>query len=266
MTDPFQAVDSAGVEFAEATAKTMEIRQSEPIMEKIVSVYLAELEFKANRPAIEVGCGPGAISRRIARHAKKTPVIGFDPSSNYIDIARSQSEGLSNLEFRIFDGEVIPLNDRAVQSVIMHTVLSHVINPSQLIREAYRVLVKGGKLVICDADFSKATLASSLEDPLSLASSYFVRSHVTDPHLLKKLGPLCDAAGFVVNNFDMTNRVVMGDGMRMWVEVAAKAMIDGDDISPQLGEALIAEYDHRVKKQKLYGFLPFFTFIAKKPR
>ena len=57
----------------------------------------------------------------------------------------------------------------------------------------------------------------------------------------------------------------MGDGMRMWVEVAAKAMTDGQDISPQLGEALVAEYDHRVKEKKLYGFLPFFTFVALKP-
>ena len=37
MSDPFQDVDSAGIEFAEATAKTMEIRQSEPTMEKIVN-------------------------------------------------------------------------------------------------------------------------------------------------------------------------------------------------------------------------------------
>ena len=38
MSDPFQDVDSAGIEFAETTAKTMEIRQSEPVMEKIVQV------------------------------------------------------------------------------------------------------------------------------------------------------------------------------------------------------------------------------------
>ena len=262
MGDPFQDVDSAGLEFAEATAKTMEIRQSEPVMEKIVNDYLTELEFTANRPAIEIGCGPGAVSRRIAKHAKGTQVIGLDPSSNYIEMACNQSGSLSNLEFQVFDGEKIPLNDGKAQNVIMHTVLSHVIDPCQLINEAYRVLGNGGKLVICDADFSKATLASSLEDPLCLASSYFVRSHVTDPHLLKKIGPLCAAEGFLIDKFDMTSRVVMGDGMRMWVEVASEAMIANDDISPQLGEALVAEYDHRVIEKKLYGFLPFFTFIA----
>ena len=44
MSDPFQDVDSDGIEFAENTAKTMEIRQSEPAMEKIVKDYLDELE------------------------------------------------------------------------------------------------------------------------------------------------------------------------------------------------------------------------------
>ena len=62
MSDPFQDVDSAGIEFAEATAKTMEIRQSEPVMEKIVNDYPIELEFTSDRPTVEVGCGPGLLA------------------------------------------------------------------------------------------------------------------------------------------------------------------------------------------------------------
>ena len=62
----------------------------------------------------------------------------------------------------------------------------------------------------------------------------------------------------------MASSVVTVNGRRMWVEFAAKAMVESNDISPALGEALVAEYDHRVKEQKLYGFLPFFTFISKK--
>ena len=48
MSGPFQNVDNAGIEFARGTAETMEIRQSEPIMDRIVSNYLNELEFKNN--------------------------------------------------------------------------------------------------------------------------------------------------------------------------------------------------------------------------
>ena len=69
MSDPFQNVDNVGIEFARGTAETMEIRQSEPIMELIVSNYLNELEFKDNSLSVEIGCGAGSISRRIAQHA-----------------------------------------------------------------------------------------------------------------------------------------------------------------------------------------------------
>lgn len=264
MNDPFQDVDTAGVDFAEATAETMEIRQSEPIMEKIVKDYLSKLKFTAKNPTIEIGCGPGAISRRIAGYSSRSKVMGFDPSETYIAIARKQSKDFPNLSFEVFDGQRVPLGDGTVDNIVMHTVLSHVIEPGTLIAEAYRLLGKGGKLIICDADFSKATLASSPEDPLSLASSYFVRSHVTDPYLLKKIEPLCVGVGLTIEKFNIASRVVKGNGMRMWVEVAAKAMVERENISPQLGEALLAEYDYRVKQQSLYGFLPFFTFISKK--
>ena len=55
MSDPFQNVDDAGIDFAQATAETMEIRQSEPVMERIVSNYLNELEFKNNDLTVEIG-------------------------------------------------------------------------------------------------------------------------------------------------------------------------------------------------------------------
>ena len=83
MSDPFQNFDDSGIDFAQATAETMEIRQSEPVMERIVSNYLNELEFKNNGLTVEIGCGAESISRRIAQHAGGSKVLGFDPSANY---------------------------------------------------------------------------------------------------------------------------------------------------------------------------------------
>ncbi len=264
MSDPFQDVDKAGNDFAEASAKTMEIRQSEPIMERIVERYLKELQFETSGLLVEIGCGAGAISRRIAKHAENVTVLAFDPSANYISIAKRDKEEFPNLSFSVFDGEYIPIENGKVDNIIMHTVLSHLVDPSRLVKEAHRLLRSNGKLVICDADFSKATLASSPDDPLSLASSYFVKTHVTDPHLIGKIKPLASKFGFGIEHFEVTGRVVNGNGMRMWVEVAAKGMLESGNISPVLAEALVAEHDFRVEREKLYGFLPFFTFILQK--
>ena len=52
--------------------------------------------------------------------------------------------------------------------------------------------------------------------------------------------------------------------MRMWVETAVKGMVERREIGAGLADALIAEYDRRVQNSTFYGFLPFFTFIAKK--
>ena len=110
MSDPFQNVDDAGINFAEATAETMEIRQSEPVMERIVSNYLNELEFKHNSLTVEIGCGAGSISRRIAQHAGGSKVLGFDPSNNYIEMAQKYSKSHKNLTFSATDGK--PINRR----------------------------------------------------------------------------------------------------------------------------------------------------------
>ena len=264
MSDPFQNVDDAGIDFAQATADTMEVRQSEPIMERIVSNYLNELEFKNNSFSVEIGCGAGSISRRISKHAGASKVLGFDPSANYIEMAQKYSKDYKNLTFSVANGEHIPLEAASVDHVIFHTVLSHVVEPNLLIAEAHKLLRNGGKLVICDADFSKATLECFPDDPLSVASTSFVSSHVTDPHLLGKIKPLVTDVGFTIENFEMTSRVVTGTGMRMWVETAGKGMFERNEIGPGLADALVAEYDRRVHNETLYGFLPFFTFILGK--
>ena len=119
MSDPFQNVDKAGNDFAEASAKTMEIRQSEPIMERIVESYLKELQFEPSGLLVEIGCGAGAISRRIAKHAENVTVLAFDPSANYISIAKRDKEEFPNLSFSVFDGEYIPIEDGKVDILLL---------------------------------------------------------------------------------------------------------------------------------------------------
>jgi len=49
------------------------------------------------------------------------------------------------------------------------------------IAEAVRILRPGGTLVICDADFAKATMGVVPGDPLGSCAEAFVAGSVTDP-------------------------------------------------------------------------------------
>lgn len=266
MTDPFQDVDAAGPEFTSIFADTMDARQAHPDMERIVAAYLDALSFPPGSLTVEIGSGAGAVSRRIAARAAPEPVIGFDPSEGLTAEARKRGASYANLSFEVTSGAELPLDDGAAQNVIMHTVLSHVPDPALLLAEAARVLAPGGRLVVCDSDFSRATLGTSENDPLDACAREFVRTHVTHPRLFGVIRPQTEAAGFRIETFGLDTRLVTDAiGMSPWVVLTARAMAERGEIGEDLAGALVAEYARRAEAGTLCGAQFFFTLIAGKP-
>ncbi|MFZ5962089.1 class I SAM-dependent methyltransferase [Thalassococcus sp. BH17M4-6] len=266
MADPFQNVDAAGPEFIKIFADSMDVRQSDPAMEQIVATYLGKLSLSDDSTLIEVGAGAGAVARRIAAHADPAQVVAYDPSAGFIEEAKARARDHANLRFEVADGAALPRDDASTDVVIMHTVLTHVVDPRALITEAVRVLRSGGTLIACDADFSKATFAHFPNDPLDACAREFVRSFVTDPYLVGKLRGLLSGAGLGLEFFDVQSRVVTTpQQMRPWVEMTANAMQERGEIGPGLAQALIAEHERRAEAGVLYGYQAFATAIARKP-
>ena len=266
MADPFQDVDAAGEEFISAFADSMDERQSDPTMEKIVSAYLGKLAFSEDSLTIDVGCGAGAVTCRIAGKASPARVIGFEPSKGFVKEAKARVQGQDNVEFEVADGASLPLEDGAVDNLIMHTVLTHVEDPAALLTEASRVLKPGGRLVVCDADFSKASLGNYPHDPLDACAKIFVQEFVTDPHAVAKLQRLATEAGFMLEDFSFQSRSVLdNDQMLPWVEETGKVLMKRGEIGQELHDGLVAEYRRRAESGALYGYQVFATLIARRP-
>ncbi|MEM8851302.1 MAG: methyltransferase domain-containing protein [Pseudomonadota bacterium] len=264
MADPFQDVDAAGDEFIAAFADSMDARQSDPKMEKIVSDYLSKLQFPQGSLTVEVGAGAGAVTRRIADRAKPERVVGFEPSSGFVKEAKERALLHKNVSFEVADGTTLPLKENSVQNIVLHTVLTHVEKPALLLKEARRVLRSDGCLVVCDADFSKASLGSGASDPLDVCARAFVNEFVTDPYIVAKLRPLMTEAGFVVADFDVQSRIIAdNDQMLPWVEETAKRMLARRAIGQELFDGLVSEYRRRATAGTLYGYQVFATAIGK---
>lgn len=265
MADPFQNVDAAGPEFIKAFADAMDVRQSDPTMERIVAAYLGRLEFAPDGLTVEIGAGAGAVSRRIAAHAAPARVQGFEPSAGFVAEARARAAGHANLSFEQADGTALPLKDGTAQNVILHTVLTHVTEPAALLAEAARILCPGGRLVVGDVDFSKATFANGPNDPLDVCAREFARSYVTDAHLVGKLRSLIAATGMELEHFGLDSRVVTTpDQMRPWVEFTTRDMVTAGLIGEDMARALMAEHDRRADAGTLYGYQAFATAVARK--
>jgi len=265
MPDPFQDVSAAGDAMIVQIIDALEDRANDPAMAEIIARYFAELDWPDGGTLLEIGCGTGPVARTAARHSPGTSVIGTDPAVELVADARTRAKAIPNLRFETCDGARQPLDAASVDAVILHTVLSHVTIPGNLLAEAFRVLRPGGQLVVCDADFSRLSLALCPDDPLEACAIGFTRNFVTDPWLAARLRPLLAETGFETEIFRSETRLDLeGHGGPVWTRFATDHLVADGIIGQPLADALVEECQRRIGAGTLYGFNPFVTAIARR--
>ncbi|MGD0832304.1 MAG: metalloregulator ArsR/SmtB family transcription factor [Terracidiphilus sp.] len=113
---------------------------------------LAEALLRLLPPMViaDLGAGEGAFALLLAERAKK--VIAVDTSAKMIEVGREQARrhGIQNIDFRLGDMEEIPIEDAHVDLVFFSQSLHHALHPERAVREASRILVPNGRIVILD--------------------------------------------------------------------------------------------------------------------
>jgi ubiquinone/menaquinone biosynthesis C-methylase UbiE len=102
---------------------------------------------------LDLGCGTGAMALAIARACPSVQLIGVDGDADVLDRAhrKALAEGIK-LELHEALADRLPLPDASVHCVVS-TLMFHHLAPSakrSALAEARRVLVPGGRLLICD--------------------------------------------------------------------------------------------------------------------
>lgn len=97
---------------------------------------------------LDLGCGTGRFTVPLSK-AFECSVIGVEPSSAMLSVARTQNE--MNIEWKHGEAESIPLANEAVNLVFMSQVFHHLSEPQTALLEINRVLAKRGYLAIRNA-------------------------------------------------------------------------------------------------------------------
>src|SRR5215467_13189020 len=117
-------------------------------------VLLDQLRLGRARSVLDVGCGTGtdliAIAERLGQGGRAT---GIDVSESMIAEARRRASGLDlNISFDTGDAVNLPYEDASFGACRAATVLQHVPDASQVIREMIRVTRPGGRVAALEFD------------------------------------------------------------------------------------------------------------------
>lgn len=114
--------------------------------EAFKAMLVKEMKIENSDRVLDVACGTGALLHRLSQlydiHA-----YGVDISENMIKVASVRHPGIN---FKACDSEALKFSDKFFNIVTVCAAFHHFPNPDEFIREALRILVKGGRIYIAE--------------------------------------------------------------------------------------------------------------------
>jgi SAM-dependent methyltransferase len=200
---------------------------------------LARADLREGERVLDLGCGGGIdVLLAAPQVGAGGHIYGLDMTPRMLDLARDNATaaGVDNVSFISGLIENVPLPDAAVDVVTSNCVINLSDDKLAVLREAYRVLVSGGRFVVADMVLVRPELPA--EQRARAASLVGCTNGVLT---VEEYRELMEAAGFV-------EIAVEPYAALSWENVAAKATQRGREdelaaLDPRLvHQALAAAY------------------------
>lgn len=117
-------------------------RYAEPLADRFADLA----GVRAGQRALDVGCGPGALTERLAARLGPGLVTAVDPSAPFVAAARARCPGV---DVRAGRAEQLPFDDGAFDVALAQLVVHFMAEPVQGLREMSRVVGDGGVVAAC---------------------------------------------------------------------------------------------------------------------
>jgi ubiquinone/menaquinone biosynthesis C-methylase UbiE len=196
MADVWATVAEQNEETQKRLAEVLETRGADPKQQELRRSFLADVEFPDAADVLEVGCGTGVLTRRLAEWPNVGEVVGVDIAGSLLATASELAADRPSVSFRESDARALPFADDSFDVVVFDSTLSHVPGPEAALAEAFRVLRNGGRLAAFDGDNATTTVALGDHDPLQACVDAMLAGSVHDRWVVRRLPHLVRACGF----------------------------------------------------------------------
>jgi SAM-dependent methyltransferase len=125
-------------------------RYSEPLAD----LFVQWARVGPGRRALDVGCGPGALTARLVERLGAARVLAVDPSASFVAAARRRCPGVIVQQAA---AEQLPFPDGSVDAALAQLVVHFMADPVAGLAEMARVIRPGGVVAACVWDFASGS-------------------------------------------------------------------------------------------------------------
>ena len=189
---------------------------------KIERDFWSTLPLESIQQVLDIGCGSGIVTRKLAEHVYPASVVGVDISQSLLDMGQraysamassgaqsdsgnsdsgnsnSDGSGAPNVEFQL--GNIYDLNfpDNSFDMVYSRLLFQHLNEPMKALKSVARILRPGGFVCIIDIDNDWSSMYPQPKSAAALRQAVRERqqSQGGDPCIGRKLGSYLKSSGF----------------------------------------------------------------------
>src|SRR5438067_12011484 len=124
--------------------------------DRIISVLWQNQTPAHGIKIVELGCGPGFYSRKLARRFPQITVTGVDRSENQVRSARQRAaaENVNNCVFERVNALALPSADASFDVLIASRIFTVLPDHERAVGEMFRVLKPGGRCFIAEPRYA----------------------------------------------------------------------------------------------------------------
>lgn len=190
---------------------------------------VSRLQDKKYANILEIACGTGRVTKHLARSVKHDTITATDLNADMISVAKNIVQN-DTIKWMPADAMALPFDDDSFDLVVMQFGIMFFPDKEKGLREAYRVLKHGGKLIYNTWD--KAEANEAIHEGRVIIESYFG----DDPPVFynipfsmyddRELTTLTRRAGFK----NITTTLVKKEGISPSAADLAKGMVEGNPV------------------------------------
>ena len=151
--------------------------------------------------------------------------------------------------------------------VILHTLLSHVPKPENVMQTSLRAVRSGGTIAVFDADYASLQIVSgdsSLDEEVDRAIK---RGAIAQPTIMRRVPQIASELGLQRLEVRSDFLAEIGDSEFFigLAQAVSNIVVAQGGLKKEAAESWLAALNEAIEKDAFFGMCPYFTYLYQTP-